>query len=58
MASNVVEYIPKKEMEDLTMIDVLKIAGTIQLVDQLDVFKEERKPSKSEIPDLQDFFRR
>lgn len=40
MASSSAEYIPKKEMEDLTVIDVLKIAdGIIKLVDQLDVFK-------------------
>ena len=46
MASSAsVEYLQKKEIEDLTIIDVLQIVdGTIQLVNKLEVFKDRVPP--------------
>ena len=50
-SSSSAEYIPKKEMEDLTVIDVLKIAdGTIKLVDQLDLVFKDRMSSVPSTP--------
>ena len=50
-SSSSAEYIPKKEMEDLTVIDVLKIAdGTIKLVDQLDLVFKDRMSSGPSTP--------